>query len=919
MIRKLAADGFPSNDCDGDAVYALNWGDDDYSVLELVAEATTPAGSRNLFHRETADFAFVYSIRAIAGLYYWFALETGLLNVITVTTSFGSGTLLVNDKPHEVPLRLTLPAGEHFTLEARDQWSLDPTTLTSNRMVFRNWESGPGTPTPDPPPGARFEATSGPGVEYVAVFDREVNVTLTWPLHLEGGDGGRYAVNGVTVGTTWSGSVTAGSAGRLMLEFLPPPGDVFLQWSDGGRENPRLIEPGGDITLRGLYKNRLKTPDPPGARPAHQKHISRTGKGPGAGWGMVYESAGNIYYCASDDGGVWSNEVLMNDGNGNAGNPAVDFIDESPEGESGPTIVWEERAGPPGTIRILGRMWNAGTGTWRPIHAISGDFPAGPSAAAPAVSGDLVAWKTGRGVMMKRFYATEEFQVPGTDSISTGPALDYYATKTGSFAIAWTDGSENVRFRRGSADGVWWSSPVEIRPAPAGGRCLNADVVVSDNGTACVGWTEGSPGGWEIVFRFVDQSDVPLPAVTVSGCPSAGPDGPRPMLAHHRNDATRARDINLHLYLQEAGTVLSFLLRPGAAPAVSTGSVEGIDAETVRWSVSAPGNGRMLVYRAPESDRYPISTEPVPLGAGTPPPPLAQLPPGGGSNIGSAVTLTWECSPGAESYDLQVATNGSFTPPLVTSATGLLPASFDLTGLQPGTGYCWRVRGVNSVGAGGYSGSSLFTTSGAPPAPALAGTTVQAGSMKYPRLSWSAPSTVFLFRLYRYTCLTGEECLIPRYPALIYEGPDRAFTDGHTIVGGKLADARVYYFVKAEQGGFVSPSSNSVSYGTRGNVVWSDAAPGFTTDLVGIFPNPFNPSTTVSYTLAGNARVLLTIYNVLGERVATVFEGVEAAGSHARTWNASGAPAGVYFVELAVREEDAGGIFRHRRKLILMR
>ena len=70
---------------------------------------------------------------------------------------------------------------------------------------------------------------------------------------------------------------------------------------------------------------------------------------------------------------------------------------------------------------------------------------------------------------------------------------------------------------------------------------------------------------------------------------------------------------------------------------------------------------------------------------------------------------------------------------------------------------------------------------------------------------------------------------------------------------------------------------------------------------------------------AGNARVLLTIYNVLGERVATVFEGVEAAGSHARTWNASGAPAGVYFVELAVREEDAGGIFRHRRKLILMR
>ncbi|MDZ7338423.1 MAG: carboxypeptidase regulatory-like domain-containing protein [candidate division KSB1 bacterium] len=55
--------------------------------------------------------------------------------------------------------------------------------------------------------------------------------------------------------------------------------------------------------------------------------------------------------------------------------------------------------------------------------------------------------------------------------------------------------------------------------------------------------------------------------------------------------------------------------------------------------------------------------------------------------------------------------------------------------------------------------------------------------------------------------------------------------------------------------------------------------------LVGAFPNPFNPSTEVRFELPGAAEVSIIIYNVLGQPVRTVFQGVLEAGRHAVTWD----------------------------------
>ena len=71
------------------------------------------------------------------------------------------------------------------------------------------------------------------------------------------------------------------------------------------------------------------------------------------------------------------------------------------------------------------------------------------------------------------------------------------------------------------------------------------------------------------------------------------------------------------------------------------------------------------------------------------------------------------------------------------------------------------------------------------------------------------------------------------------------------------------------------------------------------------YPNPFNPSTIIPYQLAASSAVRLEVFNLLGQRVATLVEGERPAGFHTATWHATDAAgravgAGVYIYRLAV-------------------
>lgn len=68
-------------------------------------------------------------------------------------------------------------------------------------------------------------------------------------------------------------------------------------------------------------------------------------------------------------------------------------------------------------------------------------------------------------------------------------------------------------------------------------------------------------------------------------------------------------------------------------------------------------------------------------------------------------------------------------------------------------------------------------------------------------------------------------------------------------------------------------------------------------------PNPFNPRTTLSYSLSEAGPVSLRVYDITGRRVATVVDGWQAAGSREALFEADGMPSGVYFARLVAGKE----------------
>ncbi len=71
---------------------------------------------------------------------------------------------------------------------------------------------------------------------------------------------------------------------------------------------------------------------------------------------------------------------------------------------------------------------------------------------------------------------------------------------------------------------------------------------------------------------------------------------------------------------------------------------------------------------------------------------------------------------------------------------------------------------------------------------------------------------------------------------------------------------------------------------------------------VTISPNPFNPSTVISYQFSANSHVSLRIYDIAGRLVATLVNGWRVAGQHQVTFDGSGLPSGVYVVKVEVGE-----------------
>jgi alpha-amylase len=127
-------------------------------------------------------------------------------------------------------------------------------------------------------------------------------------------------------------------------------------------------------------------------------------------------------------------------------------------------------------------------------------------------------------------------------------------------------------------------------------------------------------------------------------------------------------------------------------------------------------------------------------------------------------------------------------------------------------------------------------------------------------------------------------------------------TPDHEIAGLDLDGREVAAYEFAETTGVDSGDEDPSGTGLR---------------LEQSYPNPFNPSTTVRYSLPGRARVTLRVYDVAGREVAALQDGSQTAGPHEVRWNGlddegRSLSAGTYFLRLR-----AGGETRTSKMVLL--
>ncbi len=71
------------------------------------------------------------------------------------------------------------------------------------------------------------------------------------------------------------------------------------------------------------------------------------------------------------------------------------------------------------------------------------------------------------------------------------------------------------------------------------------------------------------------------------------------------------------------------------------------------------------------------------------------------------------------------------------------------------------------------------------------------------------------------------------------------------------------------------------------------------------FPNPFNAQTQINFALSNQSDVTIEIYNLLGQKIATLTEGLLPAGTHTVNWDASDVASGIYYYKLTAGDYTA--------------
>ena len=158
------------------------------------------------------------------------------------------------------------------------------------------------------------------------------------------------------------------------------------------------------------------------------------------------------------------------------------------------------------------------------------------------------------------------------------------------------------------------------------------------------------------------------------------------------------------------------------------------------------------------------------------------------------------------------------------------------------------------------------------------------------------------------------------HPTMGYQTVNLGF--GVEFMAGALLPTRSYTSGAADRVDFMSNVMEYFGKSPPGPGTGTETDGLFTTRLDHARPNPFNPTTTIAYSLAGRSHVTIRVYDVAGRVVRALVDGEAEPGEHKAVWDGTTdagqrAASGVYFVRMEGSGDD--GRFNRIRKAVMLK
>jgi hypothetical protein len=262
----------------------------------------------------------------------------------------------------------------------------------------------------------------------------------------------------------------------------------------------------------------------------------------------------------------------------------------------------------------------------------------------------------------------------------------------------------------------------------------------------------------------------------------------------------------------------------------------------------------------------------------------------------TTITLSWSSVFSATHYRLQVSTQSNLRTLILHDST-ITSTSRQLTQLEQGVTYFWRVSARNAEGETPFSVTRRFTTSGLLTiAPIPTGPQQGAINVRSPvAFSWSGiqGATSYHFQLSTSPAFTT------------FAVNDSMLIVNTKQVGGLKGNTIYYWRVRGRNSFGNGPFSPVRSFTTELSFM-----------LAQNFPNPFNPATTIRYAVPQTGFVTVRVYDVLGREITTLVQQEHSAGVYEVLWNGTDrvgkrVASGLYYYRMEA------GPFTETRKMLL--